>query len=120
MWTYQQKSGCLWHDLDFVADGYSGKNAGLNNPLLQEVHNVGPIPQGIYKIVCWYPSDYELGPTVAVLVQVVGESFGRSGFRIHGDNSARNHTASEGCIILDHATRIRMQYSNDQVIEVTA
>jgi len=30
---------------------------------------------------------------------------GRDGFMLHGDNSAGNHTASEGCIIQNHATR---------------
>jgi hypothetical protein len=31
------------------------------------------------------------------------QMFGRAGFRIHGDNSAANHTASDGRIIAGHA-----------------
>jgi hypothetical protein len=46
--------------------------------------------------------------------------FGRSGFFIHGDNQAMNHTASEGCIILPHAARIAIASSGDRGLRVIA
>jgi hypothetical protein len=47
--------------------------------------------------------------------------FGRSGFRIHGDNASANHTASDGCIIAGHAAdRTAIWNSGDHVLEVVA
>ena len=45
-WTYSQTSGELDQDGNKVATGYSGAGIGKNNPVMQNVHNVGPIPQG--------------------------------------------------------------------------
>ena len=43
--------------------------------------------------------------------------FGRSGFRIHGDNAHANRTASDGCIIAGHAVdRQRIWDSNDHLL----
>lgn len=36
------------------------------------------------------------------------EMFGRSLFRMHGDNAAMNHTASDGCIIMGLAVRLEV------------
>jgi len=37
---------------------------------------------------------------VAHLTPIEGtDTFGRSGFMVHGDNQALNHSASEGCIV---------------------
>jgi hypothetical protein len=46
--------------------------------------------------------------------------FGRDGFLIHGDNSAMNHTASEGCIILTRDIRQRISDSGDTQLTVIA
>jgi hypothetical protein len=50
-WQYQQSTGQLSHNNIPIASGYSGHDNGVNNPDLQNVHNVGPIPQGSY-IIC--------------------------------------------------------------------
>lgn len=50
-WTYQQSTGILRHDGAIVAsNGYSGRGAGKNNPSMQTIANVGPIPQGTWNI----------------------------------------------------------------------
>jgi len=49
-WTYSQKSGSLSQDDHEVARGYSGNAEGKNNPAMQDVHNVGPIPQGDWTV----------------------------------------------------------------------
>ncbi len=46
MWTYAQKTGSLLQDGQAVATGYSGFDEGKNNPAMQAIHDVGPIPQG--------------------------------------------------------------------------
>ena len=102
---YEQASGTLWivnggHDCPFT-QGYSGRGAGRDNPALQDQKNVGPLPQGRYRL--WLrASDHFASPSFA-LSQEEGETFGRSGFWIHGDNQARD--ASRGCIVLDRVSR---------------
>ena len=49
-WTYIQETGELQQDGKPVATGYSGAGSGKNNPDLQDVHNIGPIPQGDWTI----------------------------------------------------------------------
>jgi hypothetical protein len=39
------------------------------------------------------------------------DTLGRSGFYIHGDNSAQDSSASNGCIILNNATRTAIDQS---------
>ncbi|MPW09303.1 hypothetical protein GCT19_27215 [Paraburkholderia sp. CNPSo 3155] len=45
-WTHSQSSGTLSRDGSLVARGYSGHGAGKNNPVMQAVRSVGPIPEG--------------------------------------------------------------------------
>jgi hypothetical protein len=83
--------------------GYSGRGRGRNNPEMQGVQNVGPIPQGAYTIGESYHSK-QVGPLAIPLVPDEGnEMFGRHSFLIHGDNAAGD--ASEGCIILPRTDR---------------
>jgi Tlde1 domain len=99
MLTYSQSTGSLTGlpGSPTVA-GYSGTGAGRNNPAMQAVANVGPIPQGVYEIGLPY-YDGHLGPKVMALTPQPGtETFGRSLFRIHGNNAVND--ASHGCIIL--------------------
>jgi hypothetical protein len=43
-WTYAQKTGELQQDGKNVATGYSGAGPGKNNPEMENIRNVGPIP----------------------------------------------------------------------------
>lgn len=121
MWTYRQTSGELSHDGSLVAKGYSGHKEGVNNPLLQSVKCVGPIPQGSWEI-SGPPVDTENhGPFVLHLYPKTGtHTFGRSGFLMHGDSVAHPGNASEGCIIMNRATREQVWNSGDKDLEVTA
>ena len=101
---YQQSTGQLTGTV--TAEGYSGNGAGLNNPAMQQVHAVGPLPQGTYTIQPPH-ADPKVGPIAMRLVPApANDMFGRGDFLMHGDNAAMNHTASEGCIILPKAARI--------------
>lgn len=114
MWTYNSSNGNLSHDGVLVATGYSGYGQGLNNPLKQDVHELGPIPQGMWTIGEFFNDPGGKGPIVTRLTPVEGtDTFGRSGFMIHGDNQEADHTASEGCIILAHDVREQIMNSGD-------
>jgi len=105
-YTYEQATGrFLGPDGKLLATGYSGNGEGLNNPAMEAVHMVGPIPRGGWAIDLTPLPLGHLGPLALVLSPVGFDPNGRSLFRIHGDNSAMNHTASDGCIILPHDAR---------------
>lgn len=120
MWRYQQSNGYLSRDETFVAIGYSGHGEGVNNPAFQGVRNIGPVPQGRYKLGVPY-HDTERGPCVMPLIaESLSQLLGRSGFLIHGDNKELNQTASHGCIILPRDVRERIAASEDHNLEVIA
>ncbi|MBN3846167.1 DUF2778 domain-containing protein [Paraburkholderia sp. Ac-20342] len=117
-WSYQQSTGNLSFNGELVERGYSGAATGKNNPAMQAISNIGPIPRGNYQISSPHTSPHT-GPGTLNLSPLPGtNTFGRSAFRIHGDN--RNHpgTASEGCIILGPQTRHRIWASGDHRLEV--
>jgi hypothetical protein len=120
MWSYDQKTGRLTDPLcKFVGFGYSGRGAGLNNPAMQAIPMVGPIPQGVWEIGEFFDDLSGKGPIVAHLTPMFeSEAFGRSGFMIHGDNAEMNHTASEGCVILSRVLRQMIQSSQDRTLLV--
>lgn len=95
MWGYAQGDGELLHDGAFEGTGYSGTGAGRNAPEQQSVPNVGPIPQGRYRIGAHY-DDPTLGPYVMHLDAEPGtNTFGRSLFRIHGDNARHDRQCGQ-------------------------
>lgn len=118
-WGYKQSSGWLSQDGENIAEGYSGAGDGKNNPAMQDVPNVGPIPTGTYTI--GEPSDTKThGPYVLHLIpDPANEMFGRSGFLIHGDSVVAPGTASEGCIILPRKVREQIWASGERELVVT-
>lgn len=83
---------------------WAGQGAGRNNPAMMSVHAIGPLPTGTYHI--GFPIDMrKLGPYVLHLEQQTGETYGRSGFFIHGPSATHRDTSSEGCLILDRPFR---------------
>jgi len=84
--------------------GYSGNGEGLNNPNQQGVTNQGPITQGQWEWGETYNSN-NTGRNTITLIPLEGNSCGETerncdSFRAHGDNSAGNQSASQGCIVL--------------------
>lgn len=120
-WTYAQKTGELEHDGQPVANGYSGCGEGKNNPELQQVHNIGPVPQGDWTISGPPENTSEHGPYVLRLTPMPEtETFGRTGFLIHGDSKTAPGSASQGCVILPHFVREKVWESGDRDLEVVA
>ena len=113
-WTYHQKSGA-WHDPHgtLMHYGYSGHGDGVNNPALESKPNVGPIPRGLWQIQPAFDHP-KLGPVAMRLTMQRGNTYGRTAFLIHGDNAARNRTASEGCIIPPRLIREAVAASQDR------
>ena len=119
-WYYVQRTGAFFHGAKWIVTGYSGHGEGLNNPAMQEVHATGPLPVGIYAIAPARTSA-RLGPvTLDLLPDANNEMFGRSLFRIHGDNGKGDRSASDGCIILPRNVREFVDASPDKVLEVVA
>lgn len=107
MWTFVQQTGALLHDGVTKGEGYSGGGAGKNNPAMQADANVGPIPCGFYSIVALIDRDPACGQYVLVLApDEATETFGRSGFRWHGDSVDHPGQASHGCIVSPRSLRI--------------
>ena len=107
--TYDQSSGkfALWGsvggNLLFSAEGYAGKGPGKNNPDMEAVPSVGPLPVGAYSINV--PRTHpRLGP-VAMRLVAHTPRYGRGGFYIHGDSKQHPGEASTGCIILPRHVR---------------
>jgi hypothetical protein len=121
MWTYHQASGCL-EDADgaIAGTGYSGHGPGVNNPALQNDPDVGPIPQGFWTISPSFSSPTK-GPVVMDLMpNAATETFGRSGFMMHGDSVEHPgaEEASLGCIIMARSIRQAVAASADKELQV--
>ena len=105
--NYSQTTGNMTDDNgNLIAKGWAGHGDGKNNPAMQSVHNVGPLPQGKYNVSGWF-SHPRLGPMVARLTQFEGETFGRDSFFIHGaaKNLDKHGQESEGCIVQERIER---------------
>jgi hypothetical protein len=122
MWIYQQATGRIIDEDtgEAVGIGYSGFRDGKNNPSFQEVHNVGPIPCGLYTIQA--PRDtHSHGPFVLPLIpDAENEMHGRDGFLIHGDSVRFPGTASLGCIIMSRDVRERIWKTGDRRLKVVS
>lgn len=121
MWKYEQVSGKLFSQAGTcVAAGYSGFGKGMNNPALQNIANVGPIPVGFYNIL--EPRDTEdHGPYVMPLEPFKeNQMFGRSGFLCHGDSKEHPGMASHGCTIFPRVIRELVWNSADHQLEVVS
>lgn len=111
MWKYVQSTGDLFLNGLYMETGYSGALPdGKNNPDMECVRNIGPIPRGYYDI-----GAIENKPTPLTLrLNADKPNYcypARSGFLIHGDNTT--HTASQGCIILGRNMRRTIADSGD-------
>lgn len=118
--TYDQCTGAfiIWSPVDdggiervqYEATGYAGKGRGRNEPDLEYLHRIGPLPKGKYAVRG--PADHpRLGRFVFRLDRIDdGPTFGRGGFYIHGDSRSDPGEASEGCIVLDRDARDAVAY----------
>lgn len=113
-WKYDQCTGVLSKDNIYVGIGYSGHDDGKNNPDMEKVSGVGPIPKGEWKII-GHKNSVHTGPfSILLMPNISTNTFGRSAFRIHGDSIKHPGTASRGCIILSRNVRDKIWNSGDR------
>lgn len=131
-WEYSQSTGQLTHvhsdgTRELVNDdageaGYSGHGDGLNNADAQDQHNEGPIPQGDWIIGAQQDNvtagRHKLPASMRLTPAEGTETYGRDGFLIHGDNSAGDQSASNGCIVLHKSYRDQIGQSGDTRLKV--
>jgi hypothetical protein len=123
MWTYKQSTGELLLDGKHFSKGYSGHGRGLNNPKLQGVQGVGPLPVGKWKILG--PYDSARVGKFALRLEAVDAHPGddkhdgtdRGAFRMHGDNVKGDSSASNGCLIFPLVVRKAVWASGDRDLE---
>lgn len=119
MWIYKVRPGRMYQNDIFKWTGYSGMAEARNNPALQDKVGLGPIPTGVYIIGKERETTETHGPVVLPLAPIAySETFGRSGFLIHGDSRSHPGSASHGCIILPRAAREEMAFSSDRLLVV--
>ena len=128
-WVYRQRTGELLHEGRVIAIGYSGHDdgdgvpepgEGKNDPAAQAVRSVGPIPVGRYTIGPPHTHPTAGPYTMRLTPQAGTETFGRSGFLIHGDSRSSPGAASLGCIILARPFRVAVWMSGDVALDVVA
>lgn len=119
MWTYNQSNGNLSRGGALAGAGYSGAEPnGKNNPAMQNVPDVGPIPQGTYTIDQPFDSTTHGPYALALVPSSENQMFGRRGFLMHGDSSEHLGAASEGCIIMARHIREIVWESGDHELQV--
>jgi len=118
MWVYRQHTGFLFNDAgDMVAVGYSGAGEGKNNPAMQGIRSVGPIPRGLWVIGEAYNSK-RIGPLALPLYEHLHNALERTFFLIHGDSISNPGNASLGCLIFSRKVREAIIASNDRLLKV--
>ena len=119
MFTYRQSTGELFDPTgERIGVGYAGHGEGTNDPAMESIANIGPLPKGRYLIGLPYHHP-KLGPlTMNLTPDIDNVMYDRRDFRIHGDNDA--HDASHGCIVQDHDVRLKVSLSPDHALHVIA
>lgn len=117
MHVYQQKTGKWERNGVYWATGYSGFRQGKNNPAMEAVRGVGPVPRGLYKIGFAFTSK-NTGPVAMMLTPAGHNALGRQALEIHGDSSEHPGEASHGCIILPRPIRERINADTDRFLQV--
>ena len=121
-WTYEIISGRFSDpSATLCGKGYSGQPPHVNDVAAQSIENQGPIPAGLWQAVEMIPESTSHGP-FAIRLEPYPETqtFGRSGFMMHGDSIKRPGYASDGCIIMSRDVRELFWASSDHDIQVIA
>lgn len=121
MWRFEQYTGFWANPANEVIyrHAYAGRDAGKNNPDMQDVKGVGPLPRGFYT--AGEPHDDAVVGKYALRLTPSSdnEMFGRNSFFLHGDSLEHFGLASHGCIVLPRVLREHFWNSGDHIIQVT-
>ena len=120
-WTYAQQTGELQQDGKPVSTGYSGATEGKNNPAMENVPNIGPIPRGDWTIAGPPVDSKDHGPYVLKLNPATYDRNPRPQRIPDARRLQRaSRSASHGCVILSRAVREEVWQSGDRDLEVVA
>ena len=105
-----------------VATGYAGGNCGhnpegKNNPEMQGVKGIGPLPEGVYTLGTPVEGSHLGAFAVPLLPAPTNNMLGRGSFYLHGDTTPGGN-ASEGCIIMPRAVRQAIVASGETITVV--
>jgi hypothetical protein len=90
-----------------LGPAYAGHPPHVNDPNACEMVGIGPIPPGLYEIGPPIDRPKSVGVYAMALEPCVGtDTYGRSGFYIHGDDAAKSpQSSSDGCIVASRPVR---------------
>ena len=100
-----------------IGQGYSGNGPGLNNPAMQNVQNVGPLPQGTYTIGPQQDNG-NLTQSMRLTPDPANQMFNRDRFLIHGPHANDQQDSSNGCPVFNRNIRNQIGNSGDNVLRV--
>lgn len=121
MWIFNQDNGSVVNDNPKITShftGYAGHGEGKNNPEMQDVRDVGPIPCGMFSIMPPHDSTKTGSYSMVLVPDVDDHLFGRGDFRIHGDSLQHPGEASDGCLILRLHDRRLLWQAGDRRLKV--
>ena len=118
----EELPGCTsYHDDELVGVGYSGHYTGLNNPLEQSVHGVGPIPAGAWIIGPPKTLQDHLGLIAMLLAPCPGQHrVRRSAFFMHETTLPPTTAQAMAASSAGLAIRAQVRDSGDHALEVLA
>ncbi|MEM5311264.1 tlde1 domain-containing protein [Paraburkholderia sp. JHI869] len=117
-WVYSQSTGRLTRNGVTTGTGYSGRGAGRNNGSMQRSRGAALIPRGTYTISAPFHHNHAGNYTMRLTPQLGTNTFGRSGFMMHGDSARHPDEASEGCVIQSYSARHQVWTSGDRTLQV--
>lgn len=97
-WTYTIKTGILTDGTKAIHCYSGAPGKWKNNPDFTHDIGHGAIPVGNYIIGPAFHSPKSGRATMRLTPKTGTDTFGRSGFEIHGDSISHPGAASEGCI----------------------
>lgn len=113
----------VWEDAvgRIMGRGYSGFPPHTNDVDSESLHNLGPLPRGLYKMTELIPKSSHGPDAIRLEPLPETEMFSRDGMLIHGERALPPPgEASNGCIILPHEVRLEIWNSGDHLLEVTS
>jgi hypothetical protein len=105
MLVYEQATGKLFDGMALLGVGYAGNFLGKNNPAMQSVPDIGPLPCGFYTVGAPTWTTHCGQEAFPLTPDARNQMYMRSGFFLHGDSLAHPGNGSDGCIVQDRSVR---------------
>lgn len=117
MYTFKQSTGEFFdNSMKLMDTGYAGNGQGKNNPDMEGWVNIGCLPTGLYSIGKGIDRPNTGILSLPLTPRNSSDMYGRGSFYIHGDNGLG--TASEGCVVVNHDTREKIDLGTDKLLNV--